>query len=177
MSQQCWSSRNAGGQLYSELPTICAREVEGESITMRKQRKGSATGPTASQTNQPGSALKYIPGCIRGFEEVLRLVEDYFKLDCTACIAMAYPPNPGRFCVVTLMVDGKGKAKEYTLDCVGKKLLLDQNTLGDILTNLAFGGADAVDLYISSRGGVGRKLSLSKPKEVLTVIRPLFGTQ
>lgn len=171
------SSRTAGGLLHHALLTISVREVEEESITMRKQQRGSAKGPTMTQNNNSESSHKYIPGCNRGFEEVLRLVEDYFNLDCTFCIAMAYPPIPGRFCVVTLMVDGKGKAKEYTLQCVGKKLLLDQNTLGDILANLAFGGAEAVNLYISSRGGVGRKLSPSNPKEVLVAKRPLFATQ
>jgi hypothetical protein len=144
---------------------------------MQKQSRGSAKGPTMTQNKNSESSHKYIPGMNRGFEEVLRFVEDYFNLDCTSCIAMAYPPHPGRFCVVTLMVDGKGKAKEYTLDGVGKKFLLDQNSLGDILANLAFGGTDAVNLYISSRGGVGRKLSPSNPKEVLIVKRPLFARQ
>ena len=143
---------------------------------MRKQAIGSTNGPTASHNNKTTSEAKYLPSCDRRFEEVLGLVEDYFDLDCTYCLAMAFPPHPGRFCIIILMVDGTGKAKEYTLECVGNKMLLDLNTLGDILANLAYGGTEAVDLYILSRGGVGRVLSRSKPKEILGVLRPLLYT-
>ena len=143
---------------------------------MRKQAIGSTNGPTASHNNTTTSDAKCLPSCDRCFEDVLGLVEDYLKLDCTYCIAMAYPPHPGRFCIVSLMVDGTTQGKEYTLDCVGNKMLLDLNTLGDILANLTYGGCEAVDMYISSRCGVGRVLSRSKPKEVLVVVRPLLYT-
>ena len=144
---------------------------------MQQQASWSANRPITSRNNKTGSSLKYIPGQNWPFEILLQLIAVNLEIDCANCIAIAYPPLPGRFCFVTLMADGTGNAKEYTLECVGEKLFLNQNTLGDILANLAFGGTEAVNLYISSPECVGRKLTPSKQKEVLIVIRPLFDTQ
>jgi hypothetical protein len=144
---------------------------------MGNQHSGSDKGPHTSQSNDSGAAIKYLPRQNWPFEELLHLIECTLEVDCTYCLALAFPPHAGRFAIVTLTETGKGKAQEYPIECVGDRMLLDSNTLGDILANLAFGGAEAVNLYISSRGGVGRRLSPSKPKEVLIAKRPLFGTQ
>ena len=167
----------AGGHSYTGLLNISVREVEEESISMGKQRRRSVKGPSTSHYNNSCSSLKHIPGFEWPFEVVLQLIQHQLEIDCTHCVALAFPPHPGRFAIVTALDTGECTGKEHYLECVGERMLLDVNTLGDILAYLAYVGPDAVNSYISSRCGVGRKLSPSKPKEVMIAIRPLFDTQ
>lgn len=150
MRCQCLSSRNAGGQLYSELPTIFVREVEGESITMRKQRKVSANGPTTSQTNQSGPAPKYLPCSTWTFTQLKELVQSSLGIDCSYCVGFGLHLKPGSFLVIYLQ-NGSTTIKEHSLEQVGDRLYIDAYTLGDILANLQHGGQDALELYITHR--------------------------
>jgi hypothetical protein len=115
---------------------------------MRKQTKGSAKGP--SNTNQPGSALKYLPCREWTFKQLKALVHCSLGIDCSNTVAFGLPTKPGVFVIVNNKI-GTNTIEPYALEFVGDRLYLDGNTLGDVLANLQHGGDDALELYISAR--------------------------
>ena len=171
MRCQRLSSRNAGGQLYSELPKTYGREVEGESITMRKQRKGSVNGPTTSQINQPGSTLKYLPCREWTFKQLKALVHGSLGIDCSNTVAFGLHPKPGVFVVVNNK-NGANTIEPYALEFVGDRLYIDGNTLGDVLANIQHGGDDALELYISARQRSGILSPYAKIESIIVSSTP-----
>jgi hypothetical protein len=117
---------------------------------MRKQAKGSATGPTTSHNNQTASEAKYLPCREWTFKQLKALVQGSLGVDCSNSVAFGLHPKPGVFVIVNNK-NGTNTIEPYSLEFLGDRLYLDGNTLGDVLANLQHGGDDALELYISAR--------------------------
>jgi hypothetical protein len=138
---------------------------------MRKQRRGSAKGPSTSNTNQPGFTPKYLPCREWTFTQLKALVQSNLGIDCDNCVGFGFNTTPGVFVMVNDQ-NGSHTTEVYPLEFVGDRLYLDGNTLGDVLANLQHGGIDALELYISARQRTGIHFPFSKIKSAYLTRKP-----
>jgi hypothetical protein len=138
---------------------------------MRKQRKGSAKGPTTSGTNQSRAAQKYLPSREWTLKQLKELVQGSLGIDCSNTVAFGLPLKRGVFIVVNNK-NGTNTIEPYALEFVGDRLYLDGNTLGDVLANLQHGGDDALELYISARQRSGILSPHTKVQSIIVSSMP-----
>jgi hypothetical protein len=103
------------------------------------------------QSPEALNETKFLKTRKMSFDELRGLIERVLGIDCRKCVFIGYGNRPATFALG--FQDGTQKHKPHTIKTyplgyfVDENLKMDQNTFGDILANLEYGGFPALSAY------------------------------